>query len=113
MSTPRDPALSVVRALNEMLECDRHAISELVETRISCNDALADGPYVFVASPTLPALSRQPMVGLLGVINGLLVGALDSGQKIQAVYDDKDDQTILSFRLTPSAPCAQTIFHVR
>jgi len=66
--------LEVIRILNEMVVSDPEAVRALIETRVSCNESLADHPSVQVQAA--PDGSFQ--VGLLGVLNGLF-GTDDEG----------------------------------
>lgn len=52
-----------VSVLNRALEKDPGAINELIRSRVSCNKVLADDPLVD---------GDPPVLGLLGVINGVL-----------------------------------------
>lgn len=60
----------------------------LVESRVPCNDALADHPTVQVGEGP----GGRPVVGLLGILNGLVSDGL-----LCAVYDDESGK-LLSFR---------------
>lgn len=56
----------VVAFLNELVVIDRAAMTALVETRVPCNEALADHPTVQVS-----CREDGARVGLLGILNGL------------------------------------------
>jgi hypothetical protein len=70
--------------LNEMFACDQEATRRLVEGRIPCNDDLADHPDVPVLQLTE---DDWPLVGLLGVLNGVARRYDPDGGRIFAVYD--------------------------
>lgn len=80
----------IIKFMNELLELDRVTISKLIDTRIICNELLANHPTVQVNS--------EHEVGLLGILNGL-VGIKDNGYGyITAVFDD--DNNIVRFEKT-------------
>ena len=83
-----------LKVLNEMVEADREAVQLLVETRVPCNDALADHPTIQVHSE-----HGRHSVGLLGVVNGLLGADTDGWGFICAEFDDK--MQLVSFKRTP------------
>ena len=60
--TPAD----AVAYLNELVRLDRPAMHALVESRVPCQEALADHPTVQVVSD-----GEDAVVGFLGVLNGL------------------------------------------
>lgn len=66
----------LIKKLNNFLEYDTKAISHLVETRISCNEKMAGHPDIQVQVRDLDL----PMVGFLGILNGL-VGSIDESAK--------------------------------
>jgi len=85
-------AKRAVELLNEMLKLDPEATAKLVDTRVSCNPALAHHPTVQVALRNRGNAPPIPMLGILGVLNGM-AGALDEGPKkgwgtVTAVYDN-------------------------
>jgi hypothetical protein len=53
--------------LNDLLQCDQRAITELAITRVSCNDLLRDHETAQIHVDG----NQQNFIGLLGVINGL------------------------------------------
>jgi hypothetical protein len=55
-----------IQLLNELLELDKNGVLALVESRVVCNEKLADHPTVQVRET-----ADQITVGILGVINGL------------------------------------------
>lgn len=58
-------------------------MSALVETRVYCNDALADHPTVQVSVD-----KGKPTVGVLGVLNGLCGVRHDGSGHIAAEFED-------------------------
>ena len=65
----------IIGRLNEMLEADPEAISNLMSHRTPCNEVLAAHPTVQVGT-----MAGTPRVGLLGLLNGL-VGVIQDGPK--------------------------------
>ncbi len=65
----------IIKRMNEFCKCDRDAINMLMNTRVHCNDDLADHPTVQVRDYDGPT-----SVGLLGILNGI-VGTIDEGPK--------------------------------
>jgi len=57
----------VIDLMNEALNLDREAITNLVRTRVVCNKALTEHPTIQVGGED-PNIGE---VGLLGIINGL------------------------------------------
>jgi len=87
----------VIATLNEMVALDPQAARALVETRVPCANVLADHPTIQVQDSD----RGKPIVGFLGVLNGLF-GTDDEGWgPICAVFED--DGTLSSFKRTPRA----------
>lgn len=107
MITPQ----KMVEVLNELMTADSFAMHELVETRVACNEALADHPTVPVMSVSqFPDCKRQAhfpgltsCVGLLGVLNG--IAALD-GEVIEGCYNQ--DEQLIRFELRQKVPNGDT-----
>jgi hypothetical protein len=74
--------------LNDMLDCDYEATRKLVEARVPCNDDLADNSGAFVLQLDPDAC---PLVGVLGVLNGVAQKCDPDGGRIFAVYDEGDN----------------------
>lgn len=93
---------TIIRFLNELYQLDPEAIEKLVETRVPCNDKLADHPTVQVS---LDPVTKQSTVGLLGIMNGLVGTRPDGYGYIAGVYDDVTGR-LLSFARaeTPKKP---------
>jgi hypothetical protein len=94
MDIPNDVINHTLKFLNELVETDPEAMRNLVETRVPCNQALADHPTVQVRSE-----EGQCSVGLLGILNGLLGTDTDGWGFICAVYGD--DLKLQRFARTP------------
>ena len=83
-----------VKVLNSAVLSDSEAMNALVETRVPCNDALADHPTIQVLADDDGSNAR---VGLLGILNGIF-GTMDNGRGfIEAVCDD--DGKLKGFRV--------------
>jgi len=97
MATP-DPVLAdrIIDALNDFVASDREALHKLVETRVPCNQALADHPTVQVFGS---ALGEPPTVGLLGILNGIVGVDSDGWGFIAASFDDQGQ--LVKFMRTP------------
>jgi hypothetical protein len=67
-------ARQVVEFLNDLFQQDPHAIEDLVEQRVRCNDILAAHPTVPVQDPKDG--EGGALLGILGILNGLC-GAWD------------------------------------
>lgn len=85
----------IIARLNDVLQYDSEAVRRLIDSRVECNDALADHPTVQVRSRE----GEPHCVGFLGVLNGL-VGTIQDGPRkgwgfITAVVED--DGTISGF----------------
>jgi hypothetical protein len=74
--------------LNELVVGDPEAAHQLVEFRVPCSDALANHPTIQVAGT-----GEKPLVGMLGVINGIFGTHMDGRGHIGAVYDDRGKLT--------------------
>ncbi|APU88927.1 hypothetical protein Rctr197k_121 [Virus Rctr197k] len=70
--------------LNEVLALDPAAVTRLVETRVSCTEALADHPSVQVQDHK----TGTPSVGLLGLLNGLFGADEENWGAIAALFED-------------------------
>ena len=73
----------ICELLNSLLKIDHDAIEQLVETRVPCNEALANHPNV----PVLLLDDGQTKVGLLGILNGIIAGAGDD-RILVGIYDE-------------------------
>jgi hypothetical protein len=88
----------IVDFLNALVETDRDAVRALFNSRVPCNQKLADDPTVQVRAYGLEDKPHDFEVGILGLLNGF-VGIDDDGcGLIQMVVDDEDEEFI-EFRL--------------
>ena len=93
MNTKTVSVSEAISFLNELIKLDKAAMTALAETRVLCNESLANHPTVQVS--TAPEGEK---VGLLGILNGLF-GVDEKGWGfITAVFDD--DGQIIEFRET-------------
>lgn len=81
--TPDD----AIRYLNDLLAIAPETIQTLVNLRIPAPKAIVDHPTVQVQSPTV-AIDGPPVVGLIGILNGLFGTNLAGTGPIAIVYDD-------------------------
>ncbi len=77
-------ATRLITLLNEALALDPKAIEALVETRVPCNDALADHPTIQVSVEP----GSDAKVGLLGILNGLCGTDASGWGPLAAEFDD-------------------------
>lgn len=83
--------------LNELRSIDPSAVAALIESRVPCNEELAQHETCQTSGT-----AYEPRVGLLGVINGAF-GTDDSGRgPIAANFDDISGE-LLGFIFTPAA----------
>lgn len=73
----------IIITMNDLLGRDPKAVSALVETRVYCNEAVADHPTVQVGTD-----KGKPTVGLLGILNGLCGTMADGTGYIAAEIGD-------------------------
>ena len=94
----------VLAFLNEITAVDHAAMQALIAARVPCNDALAEHPTVQVGADSPDG--KNPRVGLLGLLNGLLGaygpegGSREGWGALAAVYDG---DTLVRFeRINPN-----------
>ncbi len=90
----------VIAYLNELVSVDKEAMERLIETRVRCNDQMAEHPTVQVVKGG----DGNTMVGLLGILNGLVGTQSDESNKpgwgfIAASYDDADGKLVRFIRI--------------
>ena len=90
-----DHIQQVINYLNDLLDHDEEAISMLVDTRIRCNESLADHPTCQVQA-SISNDKEILEVGLLGVLNGLFGVRPDGRCWIVARYEQSK---LLGFEL--------------
>lgn len=91
-----------VEVLNRALDADPDAISELIFTRVPCNDALADDPTIQVGArehkgAPVPGTTE---VGILGIINGIFGVHPGTGYGRIAVDADRKRKVVNRFLVT-------------
>lgn len=87
----------IVNLLNDALKTDPRAIDALLCTRVPCNQAMVDHPYIVVGAKN--DRGDYPTLGVLGLLNG--IAGLD-GKIIEACYDD-DTHCLIEFRIRKDA----------
>lgn len=96
-----DPGV-VVKYLNELLEADNEAIKSLVQHRVKTNDKMMEHPSICVMCDSDENGNPiNPVVGLLGVINGLVGLGQNGWHYIAAEFDE--DGNLHRFLETPQA----------
>lgn len=83
----------VIDGLNYLLQVDPKAISDLIETRVSCSQNLANHPTVQVVGNE----SEGYRVGLLGILNGLFGVDAEGWGPIAAQFEKDDLGTVVGF----------------
>lgn len=82
--------------LNSALACDNQAITNLVESRVICNEALANHPCILARNKN----NGHYDIGILGIINGMIGVDEKTGYgHITAVYDE-EEKIVLRFEKT-------------
>ena len=93
-----------IEILNSLVVLDREAITNLIETRVFCNNALADHSTAQCHSYNKDGRLVNT-IGLLGVLNAIF-GNYDSGPRVKwgpiAAYYDQTANRLLGFKITPN-----------
>jgi len=76
---------SILNILNEVYQADGKAMSQLCESRVPCNETLAEHPTVVVQDDD----DGQITVGLIGIINGICEKL--TGLKVAGEYNVNDN----------------------
>ena len=98
LADKRKLAGELVEYLNGLAAIDPAAVLALVDTRVTCNQAMADHPTLQVRYDSDAVFTHE--IGLLGILNGF-VGTDDKGYGfIQRIVDDEDPEAI-SFCVAP------------
>lgn len=99
------PLSAIADLMNEAFRLDPDAISELAETRVPCNQALADHPVIQVRADRPGAPCR---VGLLGLLNGL---TQPTGSRFEGMYETNEAHKpkLIGFRLAPMDTRARVV----
>lgn len=96
-----DPYL-IINFFNDLLTLDKDAIKKLIESRVPCNNDLADHPDILVlvnSDSNGNPINHQ--IGLLGVLNGLTGIDKETGLgKIGAQYNCEYKLTSFTYPLT-------------
>jgi hypothetical protein len=92
-----DEALAdyIISFLNELVKVDLQALEALVETRVPCNEILAQHPTVQVTTT-----DEGAKVGLLGILNGIVGARPEDGWGYIAA-NFGDDGHLIDFQRTP------------
>jgi len=85
----------IIERLNSMAEADSDAVMRLIETRVTCNDELAEHPTCQVGQDE----SGECTVGLLGILNGILGKDSKGWGYLCAELDDNGK--LIRFKKTP------------
>lgn len=84
----------VVDFLNQLLQMDKYALTDMMSERISVNKELKNHPTVLVKE----LVEGVPEIGLLSIINGMF-GLEGETQAVEIILD-KRTEIITEFRLT-------------
>lgn len=79
----------VIEYLNELAGLDREAIAKLIDSRVPCNNKIADHPTCQVQEEP-DGIHVVTKVGILGVINGMFGVDKKGRGAIKADYFDVD-----------------------
>ena len=105
-----EAAERTIRLLNELLEVDPDAVNALIESRVPCNETLANHPTVQVSGYQYDDNPKPHAykVGMLGILNGIC-GAYgpDAGDKEGwgPITAEFDEGKIVRFLLTKCVQC--------
>ena len=88
---------AAIDLLNEASQLDPLAMRSLVEYHVPCDYTLADHPTVQVDCTE----NGDPIVGMLGIINGLFGVDENAQGKITGVWDPNDPGAPVTFILNP------------
>lgn len=95
----KEIAHRAVEVLNRALEADREAVTALFNTRLRCNEKLADDPTIQVGGWQ----DGKSTIGPLGIINGI-IGIQENGWGyIAARYDSEELKSIVAFEMIVDA----------
>lgn len=91
----------VVDLINELISIDPDAMLKLFNTRIHCNDKLADHPTIQVRGYELKGDDiKLPNMGILGILNGLF-GVDEEGRgPFELTVDLDGDEKLLMKKRT-------------
>lgn len=88
MEKSREFAEHAAKIVKEALEADPEAVSALFESRVNCNEKLAQHPTIQVQSfPDPKAKEGKACIGALGLLNGIL---WDTGFVIMAKVEEDE-----------------------
>lgn len=99
----------IVELMNEALKLDPRAVSQLLEHRVDCTEALAEHATIQTVKEHVSntsgaaVLVSQYKVGLLGILNGICGVGDDVRGFIEAVYYDHDASKVAGFQLSSQA----------
>jgi hypothetical protein len=84
----------IANLLNSLLAVDPAACGRLIAARVPCNDLVAEHPSIVVEDGKDGEGRTSPVVGVLGVLNGLV---WHTGKVVAAVYSDDAVPTLTGF----------------
>jgi len=76
-----------INFLNQLVASDQNTLTRLIETRVPCSQALADHSTVQVQAYD----NQPPVVGFLGILNGLFGANEEDWGAITAIFDDSNN----------------------
>jgi len=92
MTISKEQAEGIVEILNDLLNRDCEAISELFLHKVNCKHGIAE-------HPTVICTDGEPFgLRVIGLFNGLM--QVDTGQRFCEVYDDSEPNKLAAFGIT-------------
>jgi hypothetical protein len=89
----------IITFLNELVAADPALMHKLVETRVPCNEVIAEHPTVQVVKE-----GNGYVVGLLGILNGIVGARPEDGYGYIAAHFDDDECTKFTGFVRTSPP---------
>lgn len=88
----------VIFFMNSLIEIDQKAITALVNSRVLCDEELANHYSVQVGWPDHS--KKEYLVGILGIFNGIFGKDAETGHGPISVMIDDDTQLVTEFKRT-------------
>jgi len=88
----------IITFLNELVDADPVAMTQLIETRVPCDETLVEHPTVQVLVE-----GDKHSVGMLGILNGIIGARPEDGWGYVAAEFDDDGRLVKFLRTPPHA----------